>query len=46
MAHAEGKWSEALAEFRALLALPPQEQIETASLTPAAAPKAPPCIKA
>ncbi|MBI3547303.1 MAG: TolC family protein, partial [Gammaproteobacteria bacterium] len=40
VAHAEGKWSEALAEFRALLALAPQAQIETASLTPAAAPNA------
>lgn len=40
VAHTEGKWSEALAEFRALLALSPQDQIETVALTPAAAPQA------
>ena len=35
VAHAEGKWSEALAEFQALLGLPPDTQAETTQLVPA-----------
>ncbi len=38
VAEAEGKWSEALARFRALLALPPEPQPETAALAPLTAP--------
>jgi cobalt-zinc-cadmium efflux system outer membrane protein len=38
VALAEGKWSESLAQFRALLALPPEAQPETTRLQPAAAP--------
>ena len=38
VALAEGKWSESLAQFRALLALPPDAQPETISLQPAGAP--------
>ncbi|HQS57700.1 MAG: hypothetical protein B7Y56_08485 [Gallionellales bacterium 35-53-114] len=38
VALAEGKWSESLAQFRALLALPPGAQPETIRLQPAAAP--------
>ena len=36
---AEGKWSESLAQFRALLELPPDAQPETARLQPASAPE-------
>jgi len=35
---AEGKWSESLAQFRALLALPPDAQPETVRLLPATTP--------
>ena len=38
VAHAEGTWSEALAQFRALLALPPDAQPATALLIAADAP--------
>lgn len=38
VALAEGKLSEALAQFRALLALPPDAQLETTHLLPAGAP--------
>ena len=38
VARAEGKWSEASAQFRALLALAPGEQLETMPLIPAATP--------
>ena len=38
VALAEGKWSESVAQFRALLALPPEVQPETTRLVPAAAP--------
>lgn len=38
VALAEGKWSEAMAQFRALLALPPEAQPETIRMRPAAAP--------
>ena len=38
VALAEGKWSEALAQFRALLALPPEAQPETTALAPVDAP--------
>jgi cobalt-zinc-cadmium efflux system outer membrane protein len=38
VALAEGKWSESLAQFRALLALPPEAQPETTRLLPAGAP--------
>ena len=40
VAHAEGKWSEAQAQFKALLALPPEAQPETSLLVPADAPAA------
>jgi outer membrane protein, heavy metal efflux system len=40
VALAEGKWSEAASQFRALLALAPDAQPETTSLTPFAAPAA------
>ncbi len=38
VALAEGKWSEALAQFRALLALPPDAKPETTGLIPASEP--------
>lgn len=38
VALAEGKWSEAMAQFRALLALPPEAQPETIRMRPAATP--------
>ena len=38
VALAEGKWSEAVAQFRALLALPPDARPETTPLTPVDAP--------
>ena len=38
VALAEGKWSESLAQFRTLLALPPEAQPETTRLLPAGAP--------
>ncbi len=38
VAEAEGKWSEAAAQLRALLALAPGEQLETLPLAPAATP--------
>lgn len=38
VAEAEGKWSEAAAQFRALLAIAPGEHLETAPLTPADTP--------
>ena len=38
VALAEGKWSEALAQFRALLALPPDVQPDTTALIPAGQP--------
>ena len=38
VAEAEGKWSEAAAQLRALLALAPGEQLETLPLAPAAIP--------
>ncbi len=40
VAQAEGKWSEALATFRALLALPPDESLATMALTPVGTPAA------
>jgi cobalt-zinc-cadmium efflux system outer membrane protein len=40
VAHAEGKWSEAQAQFRALLGLPPDAQPEITMLVPADAPAA------
>jgi cobalt-zinc-cadmium efflux system outer membrane protein len=40
VAHAEGTWSEALAQFRALLTLPPEAQPETVLLVAAEAPAA------
>ncbi|HQS59815.1 MAG: hypothetical protein B7Y56_15445 [Gallionellales bacterium 35-53-114] len=40
VALAEGKWSEALAQFRALLSMPPDSQPETARLLPASVPEA------
>jgi len=40
IAFAEGKWSEAASQFRALLALPPEDQPETAALTPLTEPAA------
>lgn len=40
VALAEGKWSEAMAQFRALLALPADAKPETIALKPAAAPEA------
>ncbi len=40
VALAEGKWSEALAQFRALLNLPPEAQPETIRLQPTGAPEA------
>jgi outer membrane protein, heavy metal efflux system len=39
VALAEGKWSESLAQFRALLGLPPEAQPETIRLQPAGAPQ-------
>jgi len=44
VAEAEGKWSEAAAQFRALLALAPGDQLETISLTPADTPAALPAL--
>ena len=40
IAFAEGKWSEAATQFRALLALPPEDQPETAALSPLTEPTA------
>lgn len=40
VAQAEGKWSEAIAQFRALLALPPDEPHTTIPLTPVVPPAA------
>ena len=40
IAFAEGKWSEAATQFRALLTLPPDDQPETAALTPLTEPGA------
>ena len=40
VAFAEGKWSEAVSQFRTLLALSPDAQPETTPLTPSAAPAA------